>query len=614
MQGKGAGAVNRVELECQVLCASLRQSWVRHDKVGAFTSIRELSHLFPDLLPPPEEERNGSNKANYYEVLSIRPQAGLNGIVVGYLRTVRKFLMQHNPKDYRQHYNTILNAGFILRKPRLRLSHDLVVARRWLFESQMEDESTMEAEPVSDEMTPVATPPAIAEAQEPGAPERAQIQQSVESVGDQQAQPDLQKQAEEAPVFELAAGLAAVPVQASAFEYTPPIQAEPVQTAAPDFDASLEAAFDAAINPAEAPSEQLPQIDRADESKQAAAAHTAETEDDDDDYDPLAVIERSWQLARFTAENKKPVAEPPAASAASAQSAPPNTVSAAAQAATEELARPLQTAYPSSQPAAAQFNEPSGQMQSGTPTANLQSQEAGIAAQAQSYSPQQISPPQTAQDQQNQLMQSSSNPALQNPALQNPALQNPAVQNPAAASTGQAGVPAETRAGIQTSPAPAVQPNGQQAAWASAITAASSQEQTQAREQRQQSDNFVFDEKQLRKPEAEIELPTVIRLLEAAHLITKLEVQALKAQLQLAPNISGEQLCINAGYVSRTELASLRLAENLLSAGKITMAQFAVAMYDERTSGLRMAESLQVRGWLDTEVRNSIEEFKKNNS
>ncbi|MBX9686599.1 MAG: hypothetical protein K2X27_07845 [Candidatus Obscuribacterales bacterium] len=125
---------------------------------------------------------------------------------------------------------------------------------------------------------------------------------------------------------------------------------------------------------------------------------------------------------------------------------------------------------------------------------------------------------------------------------------------------------------------------------------------------------FKFDEKQLRKPEADIDLPSVIRLMESAHLISKLEVQALKAQIQLAPNIPVDQLVINAGYATKQELSSLKLAQDLLASGKITMAQFQVAMYDERTSGLRMAESLQVRGWLETEVRNSVEEFKKNSS
>jgi hypothetical protein len=40
------------------------------------------------------------------------------------------------------------------------------------------------------------------------------------------------------------------------------------------------------------------------------------------------------------------------------------------------------------------------------------------------------------------------------------------------------------------------------------------------------------------------------------------------------------------------------------------MAQFAVAMYDERTQGIRMAESLQIRGWLETQVRTYGDEAK----
>lgn len=175
MQGKGAGAVNRVELECQVLCAALRQSWVKKDKVGAFTSIRELSHLFPDLLPPPEDG-DGSNKANYYELISTRPGAGLNGIVVGYLRTTRKFLRENNPKDHRAHYNSVLNAGFVLRKPRLRLSHDLVVARRWLYESQMDDDEVQEEEVL--EQVPSASPVQQQTAEVQAAPAAVQYEQT----------------------------------------------------------------------------------------------------------------------------------------------------------------------------------------------------------------------------------------------------------------------------------------------------------------------------------------------------------------------------------------------------------------------------------------------------
>lgn len=381
MQGKGAGAVNRVELECQVLCAALRQSWVRRDKVGAFTSIRELSHLFPDLLPPPEE-RVSTNKANYYEVLGVRPQSGLNSIVVGYLRTVRKFLKQYNAKDHRPFYNTMLNAGFVLRKPRLRLSHDLVVARRWLYDSQSEDD---------EEMLP-----------------------------------------EDSPQLAESSSQGAAPVQ----------------------------------GPGPGP----------DQAQGQAVAEAEEEQPAGEQVDPLAAAEAAWK--------------------ASQQAGP-------------------QPTYPTAP-----------------------------------------------------------GPELEQAMPPNPVRPNPFANSPAAA--------------FATPPAVAGAPA-----------------------EEQQPPDFRFDENQLRKPEVDVELPSVVRLMEASHLISKLEVQALKAQMVLAPNIPAEQLVINAGYATRLELASLRLAQDLLSAGKITMAQFQVAMYDERTSGLRMAESLQVRGWLETEVKNSIEELKQ---
>lgn len=423
MQGKGAGAVNRVELECQVLCAALRQSWVRRDKVGAFTSIRELSHLFPDLLPPPEE-RVSTNKANYYEVLGVRPQSGLNSIVVGYLRTVRKFLREYNPKDHRQFYNTMLNAGFVLRKPRLRLSHDLVVARRWLYDSQAQDDEEMLPED-HEEAAPIAATPQ----QTPPLPPQEQANVQEPAIQNPHGQPD-------------------------------------------------SAAHELPIPPA---ADEMP--------------------------NPLAAAEAAW---------------------AANQAAQPS----------------YETAQQGTAPAA---EVPQNQWQQ----------------------------PQTDV------------PYMDYSRFQKAQLdQSPAVESPPQA------VPTQEPAPVATPEQPKVAPP-QVAAPEPAIP------------------EFKFDEAQLRKPEVDVELPSIIRLMEASHLIGKLEVQAIKAQMVLAPNIPAEQLVINAGYATRTELASLKLAQDLLSSGKITMAQFQVAMYDERTSGLRMAESLQVRGWLETEVKNPIEELKQ---
>lgn len=439
MQGKGAGAVNRVELECQVLCAALRQSWVRRDKVGAFTSIRELSHLFPDLLPPPEE-RVSTNKANYYEVLGVRPQSGLNSIVVGYLKTVRKFLKEYNPKDHRQFYNTMLNAGFVLRKPRLRLSHDLVVARRWLYDSQQDDE----------EMLP---------------------DDSEESVA-----------------------------AAAQGQSTPPQSA----TQAPAQD--------------------------------SAGTHTQSGQSVEE-----------VQVQKQSAPSEPAVETPP----------------------------PIITP------------EPAYETTSGAWAGNLQPQQTFEPAAQETAPP--LPPTPAADSTQSQWRQPQTDvPYVDYSRFQNQ--QNAAAETPPD-TTPQAVPPA--------GPAPSPPREAEKSVPPPAVAHESAAPQ------------FKFDEAQLRKPEVEVELPSIIRLMEASHLIGKLEVQAIKAQMVLAPNIPAEQLVINAGYATRTELASLRLAQDLLSSGKITMAQFQVAMYDERTSGLRMAESLQVRGWLETEVKNSIEELKQ---
>jgi len=48
-------------------------------------------------------------------------------------------------------------------------------------------------------------------------------------------------------------------------------------------------------------------------------------------------------------------------------------------------------------------------------------------------------------------------------------------------------------------------------------------------------------------------------------------------------------------------MQSLQVGEYLLSSGQISMHQLAVAMYDELTGMCKMAESLQVRGWLNTQ-------------
>lgn len=103
----------------------------------------------------------------------------------------------------------------------------------------------------------------------------------------------------------------------------------------------------------------------------------------------------------------------------------------------------------------------------------------------------------------------------------------------------------------------------------------------------------------------------IVEMLKQARFIGEAEEQALKAQMARAPEIPIERLILDSGYVSRQEMNSLKLAETLLLQEKINMAQFQVAMYDERNSGVRFAESLQVRGWLPVEVNKPSDETNK---
>lgn len=144
MHDRGGGPKNKVELESQVLCAALRHSCAMRDSKGALTSARELYQLFPDLLPPykPNQEQQ---PLDYYEQLSVKPQATVNLVAASFLKAAKKFLRTEKPKEKRELYYRLLDAGFILRKPRLRLSHDLIVVRRWLIHSRaIPEDGTLE--------------------------------------------------------------------------------------------------------------------------------------------------------------------------------------------------------------------------------------------------------------------------------------------------------------------------------------------------------------------------------------------------------------------------------------------------------------------------------------
>ena len=136
MSDIGSGGANRIELESQILCSALRLSWEDTDTEGTLQSARELFQLFPDLMPPPKADTK-ERPTNLYRMLELSCDVPQSAVVAGYFRAAKKFLRTQNIKDKRQEYYKILTAGFTLRKPRLRLSHDLIVVRDWLIELQV---------------------------------------------------------------------------------------------------------------------------------------------------------------------------------------------------------------------------------------------------------------------------------------------------------------------------------------------------------------------------------------------------------------------------------------------------------------------------------------------
>lgn len=126
-----SGGANRIELESQILCASLRQSWAMSDVEGVITVARQLYQLFPDLVPALKEDGAESSKS-LYDFLGTNCDAPQASVIAAYLRSIKKHIREDTVKQQREEYVRLLNAGYILRKPRLRLSHDMVIVREWL--------------------------------------------------------------------------------------------------------------------------------------------------------------------------------------------------------------------------------------------------------------------------------------------------------------------------------------------------------------------------------------------------------------------------------------------------------------------------------------------------
>jgi hypothetical protein len=131
---EGGISPNRIELESQILCASLRQSWAQEDVHGVIVVAKQLCELFPDLITPLASIIN--HPTNLYEYFGMRCDASQEIVVSCYFQTINSFLHNKNPYEKADEYRMLLDAGYILRKPRLRLSHDLVVVRNWLLQHE----------------------------------------------------------------------------------------------------------------------------------------------------------------------------------------------------------------------------------------------------------------------------------------------------------------------------------------------------------------------------------------------------------------------------------------------------------------------------------------------
>lgn len=850
MQSKGAGPVNRVELESQVLCAALRQSSHNKDRVGAFTSVRELSHLFPDLLPPPEkhDEVANSNKANFYNVLGVKPQSSANSVIAGYLRTVRNFLRTQKVAEARVEYNRILNAGFILRKPRLRLSHDIVVARRWLHEEsrlaqmavqevtqdRMEAIKTMReavspsveahrAEPVAEmpkslEAAPVAVPapaatsvppmpplpsltsapntvpelapphsvpappvvPAAANREAPNAvppvpPMPALSQAGADGFASSVPPPPMpplavasaqssvvppvpaavseiwakQQNAARAveppavatvppmpplPSMNVNSDLAvkespgsvmteALPAYEPPAVYTPPpnvfgddddvvaaaesTEADRQYTDAlettPDILASTPEvlmttadslssdspasdtgfASTAGAGTPELASDTAPMFDEPapvfepDPYAAGPGAHLSAEADATPAHDfadmpsaestgavtglrndaeffaafgagiteptsDVAAAEHESVLASFEPPTGSPVLEP----SADAGNSAPQSEALAAPSHTETDDDLIEVAPGVFVPASALAEEAKAMETSpevvpsvvneAVAAAHAQAMQAAARAAAAKAAAEAAAAQAAAAE---AAAQAAAAEAAAKLAAQQAAAQHAAAQHAAAQQAAAQQVAAQAAADQYSSPT--VRPAPAYAAASASSDAASgsgsngsneldfppaavrAQQMPPAEPPSQRGSGrigneaaFVFDESALSPPPQaqNKKIPMLIQLLEAAQFITPVEVQAILAQMAFAPNVPVEKLILNAGYVLDSELASVKLGESLLQSGKINMAQFQVAIYDERTSGLRMAESLQVRGWLSVEVRNAIDEFHKKRS
>ncbi len=173
----------RLEMECQILCNALRQSWHASDLLGTITAAKQLSLLFPDLLRTKKGDQT-EEIMDIYKELGIDPQMGPTSFKIFMRAKVRNYLRTHKVtgRENRLAYYFVLDMGLILRSARLRLSHDLNVLRHTLEEHHL----------IHDDGGFVPTNPAYADIKPPppaGPPPSGGMQPSTISAGDAPAKP-----------------------------------------------------------------------------------------------------------------------------------------------------------------------------------------------------------------------------------------------------------------------------------------------------------------------------------------------------------------------------------------------------------------------------------------
>lgn len=127
----------RLEMECQILTMALRQSWSSRDPVGAVNAAGILNEIFPDLV---SEYTSNPTPSDLYNFLELNPDAGPLVIRKAYHYAIRRFLRENKGSALRRKrtdFFRVLDAGIIMRKSRLRLSHDLAVLRSQLISNRI---------------------------------------------------------------------------------------------------------------------------------------------------------------------------------------------------------------------------------------------------------------------------------------------------------------------------------------------------------------------------------------------------------------------------------------------------------------------------------------------